>query len=171
MKKYQKILDNKEFLEKRDLPDGTIIFTVKGVKSDKDFIVKARFPSGKFITPKHAHLLIDLYGKLCYNKELGSLVFQGIKQIFNDMSAKDVLKSFSKEEIEKINNSVGYPLEYILNCLELIVRQEEINYPSDKINPKTGKPYLGKQLTFEMFKDVVVGKHPVEAMLKARLRI
>jgi len=57
----------------------------------------------------------------------------------------------------------GYSLEYTLNCLELIFKQEDVNYPPPE--------YKGRKLAFDMLKDVFNGVHPVEAMIKAGLRI
>jgi len=67
------------------------------------------------------------------------------------------------DERREINNVPGYFIEYILHCLELIFKQEDVNYPPPR--------YKGRKLAFEMLEDVVSGIHPVEAMLKAGLKI
>jgi hypothetical protein len=152
-----------EVLTRKRLSDGTEIFTIKGTKGKEDFIVKATFPSGRSITPKHAHFVIDLYGKLCQNRELGKMVFELIKRVYEGRAAEEVLQGLREEDENRLANSVGYSIEYILYCLELIFKQEEINYPQPR--------YKGKRLAFEMLEDVVNGMHPVEAMKKAQLRI
>lgn len=152
-----------EILEERKLSDGTIIFTIKGTKSAKDFVVKARMPSGETITPKHAHFAIDLYGKICQNEELGKIVFEEITGVYQGRPAKEVLKDIGEERRRKLEKAKGYSIEYILHCLELIFKQEEINYPQPK--------YKGKKLPYEMLQDIVKGMHPVEAMKKAQLNI
>jgi len=77
-------------LSKRILSDGTEIFTIRGTKSKDDFIVKATLPSGKTITPKHAHFAIDLYGKMCQNEDLRKMVFQEIIGVYEDRPAEEV---------------------------------------------------------------------------------
>ncbi|MHA1238999.1 MAG: hypothetical protein ACTSSJ_07200 [Candidatus Odinarchaeia archaeon] len=148
----------KKILMKKQLSDGTWIFTVKGKKGKEDFIVKAQLPSGTIITPKHAHFVIDLYGKICYDKNGAKDVFNAIEKVFGGISADKVLKDI------KVKKSLpGYSLEYTLNCLELIFKQEDVNYPPPE--------YKGRKLAFDMLKDVFNGVHPVEAMIKAGLRI
>ena len=150
-------------LSQRILSDGTKIFTIRGTKSKADFIVKATLPSGTTITPKHAHFAIDLYGKICQNAQLGRMAFEEIQGVYEGRSAHKVLQDIGEERRKKLQKSVGYSIEYILHCLELIFKQEDINYPPPK--------FKGRKLPFEMYQDIVNGMHPVEAMKKAQLRI
>lgn len=165
-----KLYRGKEILEERKLPDGTRVFTIRGKKSARNFIVKAEVPVvkaevpiGKIITPKHAHFVIDLYGKLCSSKDVGRITFRAIEKVFEGSPAEEVLNKMDEGEKAKINGSPGYSIEYILNCLELIFVQEDVNYPPPS--------YKGRRLAFDMLKDVMEEIHPVEAMLKAGLRI
>ena len=138
----------------------------------KDIKVKARLSKlNKTITPKHAHFAIDLYGKLCFSKDVAQIVFGSIEKVFRDTAASQILQTMSNGDIGKVDNSKGYNLEYILNCMELIFKSEEMNYPSTEKNPKTGDYYQGKKFTFDLFQDVMNGTHPVEAMIKKNLRI
>lgn len=163
---------DKRILEERILSDGRIIRTYPGTKGPKDFILKATsLRTGREMTPKHAHFVIDFYGKICSSKKDALLEFELIGRIYQGEKAKGILSSLSTKDKNKIASLPGYNIEYILNCLELIFKQEELNYPSNKINPRTGKYFEGKRFTFGMFEDVVNGTHPVEAMKKKGLRI
>jgi len=150
-------------LYEKTLSNGTKIFTIRGTKSVKDFIVKATLPSGETITPKHAHFAIDLYGKICQNKDLGKIVFEEITGVYEGRTAEEVLNDIGEERRKELEKTKGYSIEYILHCLELIFRQEDINYPPPR--------FKGRKLPFEMYRDIVNGMHPVEAMKKAQLKI
>ena len=147
----------------RKLANGTIIYTEKGSKSEKDFIVKAILPNGRKITPKHAHFVIDIYGKLCTDRKKTLRLFNLITRVYNGEKAVNVINSIPQQELLELNKLPGYNVEYILQCLELIFEQEDINYPKPR--------YKGRDLAYEMLKKVIEGKHPVEAMIEAGLRI
>jgi len=147
----------------KKLPDGTIIYTEKGRKSTGDFIVRAMLPSGKRITPKHAHFVIDLYGKLCADRKKTLELFELITRVYNGEEAEDVINSVSQQKLSDLNKLPGYTTEYILYCLQLIFEQEDINYPKPE--------YEGRDRAYKMLKKIVEGKHPVEAMIEAGLRI
>jgi len=141
------------------------IFTKKGNKSLNDFIVQAKIRGSKrFFTPKHAHFIIDFYGKLCYNKEIAKKVFNTITRVYTGESPEEILKTMSSDDIKQINSAPGYSIEYILYALWLIFEQEDVNYPPSK-------GYNGRQQAYRMFQDVMNGMHPVVAMKKARLKI
>ncbi len=147
----------------KKLSDGTVIYTEKGRKSAKDFIVRARLPNGKRITPKHAHFAIDLYGKLCANEAKALKVFELITRVYRGENAENVINSLSQEELSRLNELPGYTVEYILYCLQLIFEQEDVNYPKPR--------YEGRDRAYRMLKNIAEGKHPVEALLEAGLRI
>ena len=46
------------------------ILIIPGKKSEKDFIVKYQQPGKRIRTPKHIHLIIDLFLKKTFNREL-----------------------------------------------------------------------------------------------------
>jgi len=154
----------------------------------KDKIIKAKFPNGKKITPKHSHFAIDIYAKRHADKQTTKIVFNAIKSLFDkipsseklrDMPidkklnfASEVLSEMSNTDKNKVKKLPGYNIEYIINCLDLILQQEATNYSPNDISPKTGKPYEGKKYTFGLLEDVFLKDiHPVEAMLNKGLRI
>ncbi|USH00039.1 hypothetical protein K1720_00680 [Thermococcus argininiproducens] len=141
------------------------ISTKNGKKSPNDFIIQAKFRGNKrLFTPKHAHFVIDFYGKLCYNKEIAKKLFNAIKKVYSGESPEKVLTDMNPDDIKQINNAPGYPIEYILYTLWLIFEQEDINYPRSE-------GYKGRQQPYQMFQDVLNGIHPVNAMKKTGLRI
>jgi len=136
----------------------------KGGKSERDFIIKAKFRGKREFTPKHAHFLIDFYGKLCYSTEIGQSLFKLITQLYLGKTPDEILSSLDPITRKLLNSAPGYPIEYILYSLWLLFEVEDVNYP-----PSQGKN--GRKQPYQMFVDVMNGMHPVNAMKKAGLRI
>lgn len=184
-KSYAKILEDKEYIKRRDLPDGTILFTVKGdpkkMKGPKDFRVRAFNPKTNLrLQPKHAHFAIDYYGKLCADKNKAISLLNAILEIWNRKSVEEVIGKYEA----KVDGLPGYNLRYILYSLEWILEQEDINFKSrssekqqelDKIcetqNIVTPKGREGSKLAIALFCDIANGTHPVEAFIRSGLRI
>jgi len=173
----------KEILEIKKLSNGWIIIKTKNSKSQKDFKVKVIFSlkPQRSMTPKHAHFLIDFYGKLCADKEKALSVLKAIVEMWRGKNVEEVLKEYES----KTRDLPGYHLEYILHVLNWILDQEDINFkrrPEKKqkelneICEKQGittvsQKRKGSQLAIALFCDVANGTHPVEALLKANLDI
>ncbi len=123
------------------------------------------------MTPKHAHFLIDFYGKLCANKTEGMKVLRAIVRMWHGAEVTALLKEFEPE----IRGLPGYSLEYILYALSWILEQEDINFtqrPERKqreLDEICGRQ--GSQLAVSLLCDVANGTHPVEALLRANLDI
>jgi hypothetical protein len=181
-KSYKKIIENHEYLQRKDLSDGTIVFTVKGKKGPGDFRVRAYNPQTNFrIQPKHAHFAIDFYGKLCADREAALILLKAISEIWHQAPVDDVFSKY-KDVLAKLP---GYKLEYILNSLKLILEQEDINYSTPrrpelqeefnrickKQNITTPKGREGSKITIALFCYMVDDMHPVDAFIKLGLRI
>ena len=170
----------KKILDMRHLSNGWILIKTENSKSKKDFKVKVIFSlePQRSLTPKHAHFLIDFYGKMCADRNKARWVLRAIVFMWHGISIDEILRKF------KHINLPGYPLEYILYALEWILEQEDINFTGrhprkqneiDKIlktlRIETPKGRLGSQLAIALLCDVFLGTHPVEALLKANLDI
>lgn len=59
----------KKIREIKKLSNGWCLIKTDHSKSNEDFMVKVVFNNGKSMTPKHAHFLIDFYGKLCADRK------------------------------------------------------------------------------------------------------
>jgi len=166
--------NRKRVLEVITLSNGWILVKTEDSKSAKDFLVRTvtDVSSRKFYTPKHAHFVIDFFGKLCQDKNRASKVFDAIIKMWQGVRIEDLLDKYKKET----EGLVGYDLEYILYALNWILEQEDINFngrPSElqeKIDEKLEKLGIltppgreGSQLAISLFCDIVLGVHPVEA--------
>ncbi|MGC8656383.1 MAG: hypothetical protein ACP5RS_03420 [Thermoplasmata archaeon] len=172
---------NKKILEVKPLSNGWLLLKTEDGKSNKDFrvrLVTSKNPIRSMV-PKHAHFAIDLYGKLCQNKEYGLNVLQAIYETWQTRNVDKVLTQH--KNLPKLN---GYPLEYILQALNWILEQEDINYTTrsekkqndlDNIlkffGYKVPEDRLGSELAMALLCDVGRGTHPVEALLKANLDV
>ncbi|MEO0131144.1 MAG: hypothetical protein ABIK76_05600 [candidate division WOR-3 bacterium] len=131
----------------------------------------------KFYKLNYTHLPIDLYGKYCFDKEKARLVFDAIIEIWNN---KEVLKEYE----EKVKGLPGYDLEYILYALKWILEQEDINFKSrpeekekelneifEKLKINIPKNRKGSELAVSLLGNIILGLHPIEAMLKANIDV
>lgn len=101
-------------------------------------------------TPKHIHLIIDLYLKLSRNKELTlkliDYLIDLMKKLKPETTYPPTLQVYSKQDLSKFDelNSYGqYSVEFIIVVTELIMIQEKTNYPTGTMNVKV----------FERFRD------------------
>lgn len=164
------------------LSNGWILIKTENSKSENDFKVKVIFSRKplRSMTPKHAHFLIDFYGKLCYDRQKTRKLFDAIVEVWKSEDVAYVLDKYGKsfEELP------GYPAEYILYALRWILLQEDINFRGrppkrqmeiNEIFKRLGIALPGNregsQLAIAMFGDVLLGTHPVEALIKVGLDI
>jgi hypothetical protein len=165
------------------LSNGWYVIKTDDSKTPKDFRVKVIYqlhPRKKSRTPKHAHFAIDLYGKLCADKQKGVKVFDAIAQVWQGRKVSDALSEYGIQT----TGLPGYSLEYILHALNWILDQEDINFtnrPPDKqreldttlakVNVRVPPNRLGSELAMSLLCSVVLGEHPVEAFIKANLDV
>jgi len=173
----------RRILDRHQLSNGWWLIKTKNSKSRRDFKVKVVFSlkPPRSMTPKHAHFLIDFYGKLCADPCKALSVLQAIVEMWHHpTNIKAILDRYKACTSEL----PGYPLEYILYALRWILEQEDINFQTrppkkqkelDEIcsrrNIETPTNRKGSQLAIALLCDVANGTHPVEALLKANLDI
>ena len=173
----------KRILDIKRLLNGWYIIKTENKKSPQDFkviVIYSLWPRKRSFTPKHAHFAIDLYGKFCADKQKALNVFKAIIEVWHGEPVEKVLSKYE----DKVKRLPGYDLEYILYALNWILEQEDINF--------TGRPYSkqrelddickkcnitvppnrrGSQLAIALLCNIILGVHPVEALLKANLDI
>ncbi len=172
----------KRILEIIKLTNNWILLKTENGKSSQDYKVKVIFSLSpqRSQTPKHAHFLIDLYGKLCADSLKGKTIFEHIISMW---AGEDVSNIILKNQ-SNYTKMPGYPLEYILYALHWILRCEDINFTTrsenkqkiiDSICSEAGitllEDRLGSQLAISMMADLINGTHPVEAMRNANIKV
>lgn len=172
----------KKIREVLKLSNGWYLIKTDNSKSKNDFKVKVIFslqPS-RSMTPKHAHFAIDLYGKVCADKNRAINVLKAIYEVWGKKDIKQILSKYASST----SGLPGYPLEYILYALNWILEQEDLNFTGrpDK-KQKELKEICKKQniclcpdrngshLAIALLCDIINGTHPVEALLKGNLDI
>ncbi len=173
----------KEVREVVRLSNGWLLIKTENGKSERDFRVKLitqTSPRIRSVTPKHAHFLIDYYGKKCASEAKAGKLFRGIIDVWKGRAPSEVLAGVGSE----LEGLPGYPPEYILNALGWILDQEDINYtgrPEAKqteldatlrkagVEPLSGRQ--GSELAISLFCNVSLGLHPVEAFIRAQLDV
>jgi len=128
------------------------ILIIPGKKSEKDFIVKYQQPGKRIRTPKHIHLIIDLFLKKAFNRELTLSLVENFLDILSKLYPAQeyppTFQYFSKEKFERFNKLNGYgeySVEFIAAIFELIMIQEKTNYPNGKMNKNLFLAFLNEK--------------------------
>jgi len=122
--------------------DSIIIYASKGQKSPYDFRVQYQAPGKRLRTPKHIHLIIDLYMKRTGNKSLtmrlaDHIIDEVILRVQPSTFSPPALQVFSPSHLaafQPLDEFGEYSVEFLLVVTELIVIQEKTNYPQGVMN-------------------------------------
>jgi len=137
---------------------GVKIFVSKGGKSQFNFKVRYQEPGKAVRTPKHIHLIIDLYMKRTGNKQLTmELVDHIVNNIILKVQSSTInppkIQVFSSEHVEQfkeLDNYGEYPVEFLLIVTELIMIQEKTNYPNGVLNLNLFKKFREEKDIFSV---------------------
>lgn len=121
---------------------GVDIYVESGSKSTYDFIVRYQEAGKRLRTPKHIHLIVDLFAKRAGNQSLtNQLVDHIIGNIILKISPArafpptlQVFTSSHAQDFSELSRQGEYSVEFLLVITELIMIQEKTNYPSGTIN-------------------------------------
>lgn len=166
-----------EILAVKELSDDQTLIRTEGSLSAEDFRVKLineYHPRG--VTVKHAHFVIDFFGKLQYDAEIGGRVLQSLVGIWHRSEVDGVLAEWSAQQEQELP---GYNLDYVFYAMAWILEQEDINYDPDgrdgskqaeiddilrQQGVTTPEGRKGSELAISLFCDIANGTHPVEAL-------
>ncbi len=164
------------------LSNGWILVKTEDGKSRNDFKVRTitEPKSLKYYTPKHAHFIIDFYGKFCFDREKAYQLFQAVIKMWQGEDIQNLMSEYK----DNVNSLPGYSLEYILYALKWIFEQEDINFSGrgeklqrdlnaklQSLNVPLLESRRGSQLAISLFCDIINDIHPVEALLSANIDI
>lgn len=137
--------------------DGVEIYVEPGKKSKYDFRVRYREPDRRIRTPKHIHLIIDLYMKKTRNKELTLELIQVFLKMLSELKESrhypPEFQEFSKERFSRfkeLDNYGEYSVEFLAAIFDLIMIQEKTNYPEGTINRKLFEAFLEEKDIFSV---------------------
>ena len=118
---------------------GVKVSVYEGKKKDRsayDFIVKYTEPLKRERTPKHIHLIVDLYLKWAGNKDLTLKlrdhmlsVFQKIRPVTYFPPKLQVYNETDVHQFKELEGFGEYDIEFLLVVSELLMIQEKTNYP------------------------------------------
>ena len=122
--------------------NGAVIGVVKGGKSLYNFRVKYQEQGKQERTPKHMHVIIDLYMKSVGNE---ALTTQMVDHIINDIilcvspsttfpPKLQVFQPSHAHKYRELDQYGEYPVDFLLVITELIQIQEKTNYPTGTLN-------------------------------------
>ena len=122
--------------------NGAVIGVIKGGKSLYNFRVKYQERGKQERTPKHMHVIIDLYMKSVGNE---SLTMQMVDHIINNIILKvspvnsfppklQIFQPSHAQAYQQLDKFGEYPVDFLLTVTELIQIQEKTNYPTGTLN-------------------------------------
>jgi hypothetical protein len=126
---------------------GVEIVVEQGKKSEHDFLIRFMGPHGRLRTPRHIHLIVELYVKYAHNPAL-TLVLRDhlihlMEQVQPIAAYPPALQVYKANQIAQFAdlNAVGeFSVEFVLVAAELLFIQEKTNYPEGKL---TQQMYTG----------------------------
>ncbi|GIV06224.1 MAG: hypothetical protein KatS3mg016_1799 [Fimbriimonadales bacterium] len=139
---------------------GVEIAVERGSKpqSPHDFVVKFRDPNrgGRWRTPKHIHLIVELYVKEAYDAALTYQLrdylvnlFQQIQPISSYPPRLQVYKPGNEQQFARLDAVGEFSVEFLLVVSELIFIQEKTNYPGGSLTLELYKAF-GKEDRFSV---------------------
>jgi len=147
----------------RRLQEDDVVYTTKenmqilvypGTKTESpyDFKVKFKKQEGRERTPKHIHMIVEMYVKHAYNPILTMKLRDHILEIFERIQPIDYfppkLQFFKSEHLEPFEelDKVGeFTVEFLLVTTELIAIQEKTNYPKGSLTESLYKDFGVKE--------------------------
>lgn len=116
--------------------DGVEVRVYPGRKSPHDFKVTYLEPGKRERTPRHVHLIVEMYVKHAHNPhltlQLRDHILDMLRQVQPVNRFPPQLQFFRPEHVERFKelDAVGeYTTEFLLVVTELIGIQEKTNYP------------------------------------------
>lgn len=132
---------------------GKEIHVEPGKKSQFDFRVRFIGPHGRLRTPKHVHLIVELYVKHAYNGSLTLQLRDHLLHVFDQLQPSQqyppVLQVFQAAHVNQFLplNAVGeFPADFFLVVSELIAIQEKTNYPQGSATQRLYKDFVTKDM-------------------------
>jgi hypothetical protein len=137
---------------------GTKIYVEKGGKSRFNFKVRYKEPGKRKRTPRHIHLIIDLYMKKAGNRDLTRQLVQHlidnvilkVRPSERNPPALQIFSPVHVQEFQDLDTYGEYPVEFLLVITELIAIQEKTNYPSGKMTERLFRSFLDEKDIFSV---------------------
>lgn len=128
--------------------DGVEINVYPGRKSQWDFKVKFKRPGEKReLTPKHVHIIVEMYVKHAYNPNLTMKLRDHILEMMLNIQPIDYfpprLQFFRPEHVapfQELDKVGEFSVEFLLVVTELLAIQEKTNYPKGSIQGDSEGP-------------------------------
>ena len=137
--------------------DGVQIYVEPGSKSPHDFKVRYREPNKRLRTPKHIHLITDLYIKKAFERNSTLKLIKEFLEILSKLEPTERFpprfQQFMKKnylDFKKLDNYGEYSVEFLVAIFDLIMIQEKTNYPNGTINKKLFEAFLQEKDIFSV---------------------
>jgi hypothetical protein len=132
---------------------GVQVHVQTGNKSEFDFRVRFMGPHGRLRTPKHIHLIIELYVKHAFNGPLTLQLRDYFLQVFHQLQPAaqfpPALQVYQPAHINQFLplNAVGeFPVDLFMVMSELISIQERTNYPNGSATVSLYQDFMVKDM-------------------------
>lgn len=123
--------------------NGVEICVLPGTKSQYDFKVVYTEPRKRRRTPRHIHMIVELYVKEAHDKATTYALRDHLLAVYNRLTPATVfppsLQVYNKGDSDPFRSldAVGeFSVEFFLVTSELIFIQEKTNYPDGSLTQK-----------------------------------
>jgi len=148
--------------------NGVEIAVEKGEKKESPYDFKVKFreigKGKRWRTPKHVHLIVEMYVKEAYNKELTHQLRDHLLRVFQNVQPIDYyppkIQFFEPDHVLPFRSldAVGeMSVEFLLVVSELIFIQEKTNYPEGSLTYKLYEEF-GVKDRFTVINDATLEK-------------
>jgi len=148
--------------------DGVEIAVEKGEKEESPYDFKVKFrKSGKgkrWRTPKHVHLIVEMYVKEAHNKELTHQLRNHLLEVFRNVQPINhyppKIQFFKPDHVlpfKSLDDVGEMSVEFLLVVSELIFIQEKTNYPEGSLTYKLYEGF-GVKDRFTVINDATLEK-------------
>ena len=117
--------------------NGTPIYVKPGKKSPNDFRVEFMGPYRRSRTPKHIHLIVELYVKQAFDRKLTLelcdrflFVFERVQSATGFPPSLQIFQPADAKRFEPLDGVGEFTAEFLLVVNELTFIQEKTNYPA-----------------------------------------
>jgi hypothetical protein len=128
--------------------DGIGIYATTGKKSKHDFRVRFMGPHGRLRTPKHIHLIVEMYVKEARYPRLTLKLRDHLLAVYKRLAPiryfpprLQVYRPAHKRRFSRLGAVGEFSTEFFLIVNELIFIQEKTNYPKGSLTQKLYKAF------------------------------
>ncbi|MCS7324488.1 MAG: hypothetical protein NZ532_04010 [Thermoflexales bacterium] len=117
-----------------------MVYPGRKTQSPHDFVVRFKASGSRERTPSHVHLIVEMYVKHAFDRDLTLklrdhilTIFKNVRPVGGFPPALQYFQPFHVEPFRRLDQVGEFSVEFMLVVTELIAIQEITNYPSGSL--------------------------------------